>query len=43
MPVDARNRSNLIWKTKVDDFPLARITGSPVYNNGRLYVPDVLW
>ena len=28
-----------IWKTKVDDFPLARITGSPVYNNGRLYVP----
>ena len=28
-----------IWKTKVDDFPLARITGSPVYHNGRLYVP----
>jgi polyvinyl alcohol dehydrogenase (cytochrome) len=29
----------LVWKTKVDDFPLARITGSPVYFDGRLYVP----
>jgi len=29
----------LLWKTKVDDFPVARITGSPVYHNGRLYVP----
>ncbi len=28
----------LLWKTKVDDFPLARITGSPSFNNGRLYV-----
>src|SRR5262249_9928336 len=27
------------WKTKVDDFPLARVTGSPVFYNGRLYVP----
>jgi polyvinyl alcohol dehydrogenase (cytochrome) len=29
----------LIWKTKVDDFPAARVTGSPVYHNNRLYVP----
>ena len=29
----------LIWKTKVDEFPSARITGSPVYHNNRLYVP----
>jgi polyvinyl alcohol dehydrogenase (cytochrome) len=29
----------LIWKTKVDDHPLARVTGSPVFHNGRLYVP----
>jgi polyvinyl alcohol dehydrogenase (cytochrome) len=27
-----------LWKTKVDDYPLARITGSPVFYNGRLYV-----
>lgn len=29
----------LIWKTKVDQHPLARITGSPVYYDNRLYVP----
>jgi len=29
----------LIWKTKVDDFPVATVTGSPHYYNGRLYVP----
>jgi len=29
----------LLWKAKVDDFPVARITGSPVFHNGRLYVP----
>jgi polyvinyl alcohol dehydrogenase (cytochrome) len=29
----------LLWKTKVDDFPGARVTGSPVFHNGRLYVP----
>jgi polyvinyl alcohol dehydrogenase (cytochrome) len=29
----------LLWKTKVDDFPVARITGSLAYYNGRLYVP----
>jgi polyvinyl alcohol dehydrogenase (cytochrome) len=28
-----------IWKTKVDDFAVARITGSPVFYDGRLYVP----
>jgi polyvinyl alcohol dehydrogenase (cytochrome) len=30
---------HLLWKTKVDQHPLARITGSPVYYDGRLYVP----
>src|SRR5262249_42120258 len=29
----------LIWKTKVDEFPSARVTGSPVYHNNRYYVP----
>jgi polyvinyl alcohol dehydrogenase (cytochrome) len=29
----------LLWKTKADDFPVARGTGSPVFYNGRLYVP----
>ena len=29
----------LLWKTRVDDFPVARITGSPMLHNGRLYVP----
>jgi polyvinyl alcohol dehydrogenase (cytochrome) len=29
----------LIWKAKVDDHPVARVTGSPVLHNGRLYVP----
>ncbi len=28
----------LLWKTKVDDFPVAGITSSPVVYNGRLYV-----
>src|SRR5215471_2151030 len=28
----------LIWKTKVDNFPLARVTGSPVFVGGRLFV-----
>src|SRR5436190_9562822 len=27
-----------IWKTRVDNFPLARVTGSPTFYNGRLYV-----
>ena len=29
----------LIWKVHVDTHPAARITGSPVFFNGRLYVP----
>jgi polyvinyl alcohol dehydrogenase (cytochrome) len=29
----------LLWKTKADSFPLARVTGSPQFSNGRLYVP----
>jgi polyvinyl alcohol dehydrogenase (cytochrome) len=29
----------LAWKTRVDDFPVARISGSPTFYNGRLYVP----
>jgi polyvinyl alcohol dehydrogenase (cytochrome) len=29
----------LIWSRKVDDHPLARITGSPNLHQGRLYVP----
>jgi polyvinyl alcohol dehydrogenase (cytochrome) len=29
----------LLWKTRVESFPTARITGSPVFHNGRLYVP----
>src|SRR5690606_38229653 len=28
-----------LWKTRVDDFPGARITGSPALHGGRLYVP----
>jgi polyvinyl alcohol dehydrogenase (cytochrome) len=36
--VDADN-GKLIWRTKVDDFPVARLTGSPVFYNNRLYVP----
>lgn len=27
-----------IWKTRIDDFPTARATGSPVLHNGRIYV-----
>jgi polyvinyl alcohol dehydrogenase (cytochrome) len=27
-----------VWKTKVDDFPVARLTSSPVFYEGRLYV-----
>jgi polyvinyl alcohol dehydrogenase (cytochrome) len=36
--VDAQGGMPL-WKTKVDDHPLARVTGSPVFHDGRLYVP----
>jgi polyvinyl alcohol dehydrogenase (cytochrome) len=36
--VDAET-GQLLWKTKVDEHPAARITGSPTYYKGRLYVP----
>ena len=36
--VDAETGAPL-WKFKVDDHPVARITGSPSFYNGRLYVP----
>jgi polyvinyl alcohol dehydrogenase (cytochrome) len=36
--VDAQN-GKLLWKRKVDDFFLARITAAPKLYNGRLYVP----
>lgn len=36
--VDA-NTGKLIWKTKVEDHVLSRITGSPVLYRNRLYVP----
>jgi polyvinyl alcohol dehydrogenase (cytochrome) len=36
--VDA-GTGRLLWKTKVDTFPVARITGSPVFYNNRVYVP----
>jgi polyvinyl alcohol dehydrogenase (cytochrome) len=29
----------LLWKEKMDDHPAARITGSPAFYGGRLYVP----
>jgi polyvinyl alcohol dehydrogenase (cytochrome) len=35
--VDAATGS-LMWKKRVDDFPFARVTGSPTFHNGRLYV-----
>ena len=28
-----------VWKTKLDDHPVARITGAPILVNGRVYVP----
>jgi polyvinyl alcohol dehydrogenase (cytochrome) len=28
----------LLWNTKVDNFSFARVTGSPAFHNGRLYV-----
>ena len=35
--VDASN-GTLLWKTKVDDHAFARVTASPTFYNGRLYV-----
>ncbi|MEO8097550.1 MAG: PQQ-binding-like beta-propeller repeat protein [Acidobacteriota bacterium] len=28
-----------LWKVKLDDYPVARITGTSVFHDGRLYVP----
>ena len=36
--VDAQT-GKLIWKTKLDEHPAARITGAPVFYKDRLYVP----
>lgn len=36
--LDAKTGKQL-WKVKVDDYPAARITGSPMLYDGRLYVP----
>ena len=36
--VDA-NSGALIWKVKLDDHPYARMTGSPIFYDGRLFVP----
>lgn len=35
--VDATT-GQLLWTTKIDDYPFARVTGSPVLHNGRLYI-----
>ena len=35
--VDA-NTGALAWKTKIDQFPVARVNGSPVFYKGRVYV-----
>ncbi len=36
--VDAATGKQL-WKTQVDDYPVARLTGSPVFYDGKLFVP----
>ena len=36
--LDATN-GQLVWKAKVDDHPASRVTGAPVFYDGRLYVP----
>jgi polyvinyl alcohol dehydrogenase (cytochrome) len=36
--IDAETGS-LIWKTQVEQHPMSRVTGTPSYANGRLYVP----
>jgi len=35
--VDAAG-GELLWRTEVDEFPVARVTGSPRFHDGRLYV-----
>lgn len=29
----------LLWRVKVDDFPVARVSGSPTFHDDRVYVP----
>ena len=36
--LDAQS-GKLLWKVKVDDHPVAQITGAPTLYEGRLYVP----
>ena len=36
--IDASN-GELLWKTRVDEHPKAKIVGAPTYYDGRLYVP----
>ena len=36
--VDAAS-GKLLWKTKVDNYPVARVTGSPTLYRNVLYVP----
>ena len=36
--VDAAT-GKLLWQRRVDEHPVARVTGSPAFYNGRLYVP----
>ncbi len=36
--VDARTGAE-VWQTKVETHPIARVTGSPKFHDGRLYVP----
>jgi polyvinyl alcohol dehydrogenase (cytochrome) len=36
--LDASN-GQLLWKVKIDDHPAARVTGAPVFYDGRLYAP----
>ncbi len=40
--VDAAS-GELLWKTRVEDQPYARVTGSPLLYSGRLYVPVSSW
>ena len=37
--VDAASSSTLLWKVKVDNYPVARVTGSPTLYRNVLYVP----
>jgi len=32
-------KGTLVWKARVDDMPITRVSGSPTFYNGRLFVP----